>query len=217
MRQQLNRLMDSNVYLFGVSGHAKVVIDILQLLDIKPRVIYDDHPNHSFILGIEVRNSNSIDPNKIEHLFISIGNNLNRKKVAEKFVFKYLNVIRPQAILAHSLQMGHGNCVMGGAVINPDVKIGNHCIINTGAVVEHDALVEDYVHISPNASLAGNVTVGEGTHVGIGASVIQGIKIGKWAVVGAGAVVVNDVPDFATVVGVPAKVISINNPFPDNK
>jgi len=59
--------------------------------------------------------------------------------------------------------------------------------------------------------LAGNVEVGEGTHVGIGASVIQGVKIGKWATIGAGAVVIKDVPDFAVVVGSPARIIKYNN------
>ena len=67
--------------------------------------------------------------------------------------------------------------------------------------------MEDFVHISPNAALAGSITVGEGTHIGIGASVIQGIKIGKWATIGAGAVIIRDVPDFATVVGNPGKII----------
>ena len=43
--------------------------------------------------------------------------------------------------------------------------------------------------------------------IGIGAVVIQGIKIGRWAIIGAGAVIVNDVPDFAIVVGVPGKII----------
>jgi acetyltransferase-like isoleucine patch superfamily enzyme len=59
--------------------------------------------------------------------------------------------------------------------------------------------------------LAGNVTVGEGSHVGIGASVIQGVVIGKWTVIGAGAVVLNDVPDYAVVVGNPGKIIKVNN------
>jgi len=52
--------------------------------------------------------------------------------------------------------------------------------------------------------------VGEGTHIGIGATVIQGIKIGKWATIGAGAVVIRDVPDYAVVVGNPARIIRHN-------
>jgi acetyltransferase EpsM len=55
------------------------------------------------------------------------------------------------------------------------------------------------------------VFVGEGTQVGIGACVIQGVKIGKWATIGAGAVIINDVPDYAVVVGNPGKVIKFNS------
>jgi acetyltransferase EpsM len=70
-------------------------------------------------------------------------------------------------------------------------------------------VIADFVHISPNATLSGNVKAGEGSHIGAGATIIQGITIGKWCTVGAGAVVIKDVPDYATVVGVPARVINI--------
>jgi acetyltransferase-like isoleucine patch superfamily enzyme len=52
--------------------------------------------------------------------------------------------------------------------------------------------------------LGGNVSVGLGALVGIGAAVLPGISIGCRAIVGAGAVVTRNVPDDATVVGVPA-------------
>ena len=58
--------------------------------------------------------------------------------------------------------------------------------------------------------MAGNVAVGEGTQIGIGAAVIQGVTIGKWATIGAGAVIIEDVPDFAVVVGNPGRVIKMN-------
>ena len=99
---------------------------------------------------------------------------------------------------------------MPQVVVNADVTIGKHCILNSGSIIEHDCVLSDYVHISPNASLAGNVSVGEGTQIGIGASVIQGITIGKWVTIGAGAVIIEDVPDFAVVVGNPGRVIKMN-------
>lgn len=54
------------------------------------------------------------------------------------------------------------------------------------------------------------MSIGEGTHVGIGAIIIQGLKIGKWATIGAGTVVLDDIPDYAVVVGNPGKVIKYN-------
>ena len=97
----------------------------------------------------------------------------------------------------------NGTVVMAGVSINADTRIGFHCIINTNASI-------DYVYISPNAALAGNVLVKEGAHIGIGASIIQGVKIGRWSTIGAGAVIIDDIPDFAVVVGNPGKVIKFN-------
>ena len=51
----------------------------------------------------------------------------------------------------------------------------------------------------------------EGANIGIGAVVIQGLTIGKWSTIGAGSVIINDVPDYAVVVGNPGKVIKYND------
>ena len=48
---------------------------------------------------------------------------------------------------------------------------------------------------------------GEGTLIGAGATVTPGINIGSWALVGAGAVIIEDVPDYAVVVGNPGRII----------
>lgn len=142
---------------------------------------------------------------------VTIGDNKARKKVVER-----LNLIdhdyarsmnHPNSTVSRHSSIGCGTVVMANAVINAGAKIGKHCIINSGAVVEHDCVIGDYVHISPNASLAGGVEVGEGTHVGIGACVIPKVKIGEWSVVGAGAVIIKNIPNNATVVGNPGKVI----------
>jgi acetyltransferase-like isoleucine patch superfamily enzyme len=89
-------------------------------------------------------------------------------------------------------------------------EFGKHCIINTNASVDHDCKIGDFVHISPKVTLAGNVTVDEGSHIGIGSTVIQGRHIGKWVTIGAGAVIIEDVPDYAVVVGVPGNIIRYN-------
>ena len=78
-------------------------------------------------------------------------------------------------------------------------------------IVEHDCKLGDYVHLAPNACLGGNVTVGENTLIGIGASVIPNVVIGKNVSVGAGALVLEDIPDCAVVVGVPAKIIKFQD------
>lgn len=194
--------------LFGASGHSKVVLDILISKDIDVSAIVDDNPKTAEIFGVHVRNTSNLDLR--QSAIISIGNNSTRKIISEKYSLHYISAVHPKAVVSQFSSLGIGSVVMANATINPAVAVGKHCIINTGAVIEHDCLLEDFVHISPNASLAGNVYVGEGSHVGIGASVIQGVKIGKWAVIGAGAVIIKNVPDYATVVGNPGKIIKIN-------
>lgn len=195
--------------LFGASGHSKVVLDILISNDIKVDMIIDDHPLVNELYGVVVEKNHPVD---LSHrAIISIGNNSVRKKISENYSFQYVNAFHSTSYISKFAKIGKGTVVMANVSINPGAEIGEHCIINTGAVIEHDCFLEDFVHISPNASLAGNVTVGEGAHIGIGAAVIQGVKIGKWATIGAGTVVIKDVPDFATIVGNPGKVIKIKD------
>ena len=66
--------------------------------------------------------------------------------------------------------------------------------------------------ITMYAQVAGRVRVGACAWLGIGCTIIQCLSIGQHSIVGAGAVVIRDVPDFATVVGVPARVIKTNPP-----
>ena len=51
------------------------------------------------------------------------------------------------------------------------------------------------------------IIIKKGAWIGAGASILPGITVGKYAIVGAGAIVTKDVPDYAVVVGVPAKVV----------
>lgn len=192
--------------LFGASGHAKVIADILMLNNIKIEKIIDDNPKIDNIFGIPVVKNNLFE-NDGFNAVISIGNNSIRKRISEKYQLNYVNAIDISAVVSKNSTIGKGTVVMPNAVINAGTKVGNHCIINTAAVVEHDCNIGDFVHISPNAALAGNVTVGEGSHIGIGACVIQGVEIGKWATVGAGSVIIKNIPDYATVVGNPGKII----------
>lgn len=195
------------MYLFGASGHGKVVAEIAISNNIELKGFIDKDNTKKECLGFSVFNE---IPNNENKLIISIGNNKIRKEVADKFSDEQFTIlIHSKATISPSAELKTGTVVMAGATINAETEIGKHCIINTNASIDHDCMIEDFVHISPNVALAGNVEVGEGTHIGIGASVIQGINIGKWATVGAGAVIINDVPDFATVVGNPGKIIKI--------
>ncbi|MDQ0782135.1 sugar O-acyltransferase (sialic acid O-acetyltransferase NeuD family) [Chryseobacterium sp. W4I1] len=200
------------MYLYGASGHGKVVAEVAEQCGYSIEAYIDENLSKEKVLNYTV--IHEIPTHDIE-ILISIGNNRFRKKIVDQDnPFSYITLIHPKAVLSQRVKIGEGTIVMPGVTINAAVKIGKHCIINTNASIDHDCMLEDFVHISPNVALAGNVSIGEGTHVGIGVSVIQGIKIGKWCTIGAGAVIISDVPDGSTVVGNPGKVIksrSLNN------
>lgn len=82
-------------------------------------------------------------------------------------------------------------------------------------------------HIGQNCSVIANVTVGmrneyrfpeigDDVFIGAGARVLGGIKVGDGAKIGANAVVIDDVPPGATVVGIPAHVIAIDENYAQN-
>lgn len=194
------------MYLIGAGGHAKVIIDILQLGGQPVDGLFVRDIIIESLMGYQVQGEHEVQQN--HELIIAVGDNLTRKKIADRLSGNNFTVaVHPSAVIAKGVKPGNGTVVMGNSIINTDTKIGKHVIINTSASVDHDCIIEDFVHIAPNSTLCGGVTVGEGTLVSSGAVVIPNVSIGKWATIGAGAVVIRDVPDGAKVVGNPATVI----------
>lgn len=194
-----------NFYLYGASGHGKVIAEIAEVLGFKITGFVDANKDLKQILDYKVVHE---VPDNATSIVISIGyNNIRKRITLEHPDLEYKTLIHPNAAISTRSFVKEGTVVMAGVTVNSDVEIGKHCIINTNASIDHDCIIGDYVHISPNASLGGNVTVGEGTHVGLGASVIQNITIGKWSTIGAGAVIIRDVPDGVTVVGNPGRIL----------
>lgn len=199
--------------LYGASGHGKVIIDILESMREPAIEIWDDadkEPVWEFPVQKPVLSAGGVK----DKVIISIGVNATRKEVAEKLMDKvdFGTAIHATAYISKRASVGEGTVVMAGVTVNPDAKIGRHCIINTNCSIDHDCVIGDYAHISPNATLSGDVHVGEGTHIGSGASAIQGVRIGKWCTIGAGTVLIKDIPDYATAVGNPARIIKVKEP-----
>ena len=192
--------------LIGASGHAKVIIDSLQLSGESISCLVDANPEINELMGYSVIHDAKFTPGD-EPLIFSIGSNEIRQKLAQHYQANFGRAIHPQTIIDESVALGEGTVVMAGVVVNRDTVVGKHAILNTSCSIDHDNELGDYVHISPNATLCGGIKIREGTHIGAGATIIPNISIGAWATVGAGAVVIEDVPDYATVVGNPARVI----------
>lgn len=203
----LREMKMNNISVIGASGHAKVIIDLIEALGYAVENVYDQDIKKSYILNYKiVHNFNNLPKQSI----IAIGDNCIRKKIAYSNSFSLPALVHPKSVISKYAALGEGTVIMAGVSVNSDSSIGNYCILNTNCSIDHDCKIADFVHISPNVALAGNVEVGECTHIGIGACVIQGIRIGKNCVIGAGAVIIKDVPDGSTIVGNPGKVIKGN-------
>lgn len=196
--------------LYGCGGQAKVIYDLILSNNHLLEYLVDDNPSGKFPHNLPVYEPTD-ELLKDQKIIIAIGDNATRKRISQKLIniCTFETMIHNSAYVSRFVEVGEGCVIMPKACVNAEVKIGKHCIVNTASVIEHECVIEDFVHISPNATLAGNITVKEGAHIGIGANIIQGVSIGKYAVIGAGAVVLSDVPDYAVVVGNPAKLIKI--------
>ncbi len=113
--------------------------------------------------------------------------------------------------------------VQKGSVIGKDCKISSHTFVCSGVTIEDEVFVGHGVmfinDLLPRATTEGGAlqteadwevvgtTLRKRASIGSNATILCGVTVGREAMVGAGAVVTKDVPDYAIVAGVPARVI----------
>ncbi len=119
-------------------------------------------------------------------------------KLIAFLLFKNIEILTGISLPA-SARIGKGFYVghFGGIILHSDAVLGEHCSIGPGVLIGTRGM--------------GNLGVpilGDNVYVGVGAKLLGGIKIGNNVRIGANAVVLKDVPDDATVVGIPARVIT---------
>lgn len=146
---------------------------------------------------------------------IAIANATVRKRIAEEFRLiglKAGTLVARSAFVSDQASIDNGAIICPFSCITSNAQIGRHFHSNIYSYVAHDCVIGDYVTFAPGVCCNGNVHIEEGAYIGTGAKIRQGtlgkpVVIGKGAVVGMGAVVLDSVPDGATVVGSPARVI----------
>lgn len=115
------------------------------------------------------------------------------------------------------------NCSFGqNCVVGPNVKIGNGVKVQNNVSIYDGVEIEDDVFLGPSMVFTNVINprafivrrdefkktlLKKGCSIGANATIVCGITIGRYAFIGAGAVVNKDVPDFALMVGVPARQI----------
>ena len=144
-------------------------------------------------------------------------------RIGDRSSIWHLAQVREGASLGENCIVGRGAYIGTGVQIGNNVKVQNYALVYEPARVEDGAFIGPAVvftndhfprSVNPDGSLKSGhdwepvgVTVREGASIGARSVCVAPVTIGRWALVAAGATVVRDVPDFALVVGSPARRI----------
>jgi sugar O-acyltransferase, sialic acid O-acetyltransferase NeuD family len=208
-----------NIVLVGSSGHAKVIIDIVEkqgcyriagLIDAF-RAVGEATLGYR-VLGGEADLDRLVSEHDLKGVIVAIGDNSVRANVAAKVAdvcpqLPFVSAVHPAASIGKGTSIGPGTVVMAGAVINADCRVGRFCIVNTKASLDHDCIMEDFSSLAPGVTTGGNCRIGNHAAVSIGAVLRHGITIGEHSVVGAGSIVLKAVDAFSVAYGTPAKKV----------
>jgi serine O-acetyltransferase len=109
-----------------------------------------------------------------------------------------LNAFLGHAVIGRGAEFGPGLVILHsiGVVINSQVRAGRNVVIEHGVTI--------------GAEKGQSPVLGDDVFIGAGAKIIGAVRIGSRVKIGANAVVTRDVPDGATVVGIPARVVRLN-------
>jgi len=122
--------------------------------------------------------------------------------------------VMPGAVIGERCNLGQNVVVMGGTRLGNNVKVQNNVSIYEGVTLDDDVfcgpscvftnVTNPRSHVSRKSEYRPTL-VRRGTSIGANATIVCGITLGEYSFIGAGAVVTSDVPDFALMVGVPAR------------
>ena len=137
--------MATRVFVYGASGHARVIIDILERMrDVEVAFAVDDAGTSKTICGYEIiggRDELLAQRARADAGIVAIGDNKARRDTAAWLVsqkFRLAQAIHPHAVLARDVKIGAGTVIMAGCVVNSDAVLGENVIVNTGATIDQN-------------------------------------------------------------------------------
>jgi len=209
--------MKKPIIIIGASGHAKVIIDIVEKegkYDILG-LLANSHSAGDKVLGYDILGRDdelSAFAAGCEGVIVAIGDNYVRSKVFERIEascpgIPFISAIHPSALIGRDVSIAHGAVIMAGVSINPCCEIGRMCMLNTASSLDHDSTMGDFSSLAPGVVTGGNCHIGHFSAISIGAIIKHGVNIGEHSVIGAGSLVLKDVEKNVVAYGSPAKVI----------
>lgn len=112
----------------------------------------------------------------------------------------------------HNIRIGKSSYINGGYIIagkNSKIIIGSNCLISYNVHIRTDMHIymDKNINIVDQGHTEKDIIIGNDVWIGFGAQIMPGVKIGDGAVIAAGSIVSKDVPNYAVVAGVPARII----------
>ena len=216
--------MLANIAIIGSSGHAKVIIDIVErqglykiagLID-RYRELGEQTAGYK-VLGNEIDLPNLQSRLEIKGVLVAIGENFARSQVVahvQKLCpdIEFVRAIHPRACIGNNVDIGEGTVVMAGAIVNSTSSIGKFCILNTNSSLDHDSVMKGFSSLAPGVITGGNCNIGSHSAVGIGAILANGITVGEHTIIGAGSTVLDAIDSHVVAYGTPARIIRRREP-----
>ncbi len=206
--------------IIGAKGHAKEILDIF--FENEPRseiLFYDDvsvnMPDKLFGIYKILKNDSELENfiKRDNRFILGTGNPIVRFKLYKKFLKMGLHpfslISKDASIGKFGVRLGDALNIMRRVVLTNDIQIGKGTLINASCTIHHDTVIGDFCEISPGVHITGSCCIGNFSSIGTGAVILPNRRIGKNVKVGAGALVNKDIPDNSTAIGIPAKVIKI--------
>ena len=187
------------VILLGAGGHSKVLLDIVQMLQLPIGGVCDPvlyQKGKKLWRGLKVLGDdnflNGQDP-KNTKLVNGIGlKNKNREAVflkMRRLGFSFETLIHPSAWISDSVKVGQGVQIMAGVNVQADCEIGENSIINTGCQIDHDCMIGSHVHICPGTVLCGEVKIADLVFTGAGSTILPQVEVSFGRFIKAGSLI----------------------------
>lgn len=193
-------MTDSEIYLIGAGGHAKVVHDSLARGGLAV-FAYVDAKASDWLAARHVAEAAFAPSGKAVVVAFAGANpaDLARRLALGRAYAaagaRLPPVIDPTAIVSPSATIEPGAQVLAGAIVNAGARVGFCAIVNTGAVIEHDASVGAGSHVAPRAVVLGGGTVGEAALIGAASVVLPFTHVADGVLVRANGVSGTPSPD----------------------
>lgn len=135
-----------------------------------------------------------------------------RKRIFElckSMGYHFENYIHSTAIIAPNVQIGEGNNILEGVILESGVMVGNANLFFCGAMIAHETKIGSYNTFSVRSSVAGCTNIKNNCFMGIASVVKDHVTINDYALLGAAAYGYKDIPSYSVVT--PAKSVLLKD------